>query len=504
MGYLKTTPIILAILLFGIAALPCRAQMPRGKPLAGSQVSEILEKSVSGVVTVAVYKTDFAKSLLGMRSKLNIDSLVYAKALDLTGAKSSGSGFVVMHKGKPYIVTNAHVIENAGDGEGSLFAYSIDRSKYSVKVVGGDTFYDLAVLEFTQPLGNEVVPMRFRPEAARLGEPVYAIGNPLGEYPYTVTDGIISAKNRVRSGITGKFGFLQTTATLTWGNSGGPLVDQNGAVVGVNSQIAVKEVGGRSMVQQQINFALETAIAQRLFKDIIETGRVERAYFGLEFAKKYRQVTSTWKEGWEPLDGKPLLSGFIANSPADLQLDRSIIGSEVLAVNGEPVRNLEEVLGELEKVRPTDSVTLVLKDTVTRSVTLKGEALQQRQLESLAEYVLQTHCNSRVESPGALTISSFTKGLLLLKENKFVPASRMMDTELVSLDVLAAGVYKNKKSQNIYKSLSLSELGAAIKISGLYGAIDIYAAPSTDEGFQLHTMRYVLGTLSRPVTYLWY
>ncbi|MDX5320203.1 MAG: trypsin-like peptidase domain-containing protein, partial [Bacteroidota bacterium] len=245
---------------------------------------DMLEKAISSVVTVAVYKTEDVKQALGYRG---ISDKAYEKVLDLSDSKSSGSGFVIERNGKKYVITNAHVIEHASTDADALYVYSIDRTKYQVKVVGGDSFYDLAVLEFITPPGKEIEVIDFRKEDARIGEQVYAIGNPLGEYPYTVTDGIISAKNRVRGGITGKFGFLQSTATVIWGNSGGPLVDAQGKVLGINSQIAFAKRGGTQIWQPQINFALEAEISNRLINDILSNnGLVKRAWLGLEVVQQ--------------------------------------------------------------------------------------------------------------------------------------------------------------------------------------------------------------------------
>ena len=109
----------------------------------------------------------------------------------------------------------------------------------------------------------------------------------MGSYPYSVTDGIISAKNRARGGLTGKFGFLQHTATIIWGNSGGPLINEKGEVVGVNSQIAFATApDGSQVLQQQINFSLEPKITERLINEVLNNnGRVKRSYIGLEVAQ---------------------------------------------------------------------------------------------------------------------------------------------------------------------------------------------------------------------------
>jgi S1-C subfamily serine protease len=112
----------------------------------------------------------------------------------------------------------------------------------------------------------------------------------LGSYPYSVTDGIISAKNLPKGGLTGKFVFLQHTATIIWGNSGGPLINEKFEVVGVNSQIAFATApDGSQILQQHINFSLEPKLTERLINEVIaNNGRVKRAHMGLEVAQAYR------------------------------------------------------------------------------------------------------------------------------------------------------------------------------------------------------------------------
>ncbi|MCD4683584.1 MAG: S1C family serine protease, partial [Bacteroidales bacterium] len=283
----------------------------------GQNIPDMLENAIGAVVTVGVHKTDVVKRQLGFRGESAPD-MAYEEALNLAEVASSGSGFIIEKNGKLYVVTNAHVVENASADPGSIYVYTVNRSQYEVKVVGGDSFYDIAVLEFVDKPGGEISTIKFRSTEARIGEKVYAIGNPLGEYPYTVTDGIISAKNRVRGGMTGKFGFLQTTATLIWGNSGGPLVDEHGKVVGVNSQIAFADTpDGGQILQSQINFALEAELSERLIDDILAyDGRVRRAYLGIELSQKYEYSYDGYDYSLISEDELPVISGIIPGSPA--------------------------------------------------------------------------------------------------------------------------------------------------------------------------------------------
>ncbi len=142
--------------------------------------TKMVDYALSGVVTVAVYQTDVAMKAMGFRG--NSNELAYSKALDLTGAKGSGSGFVIKKNGKLYVVTNAHVIQEAAEANGSIYIYSIGYKKYNARIVGGDSFYDIAVLEFIDQPGSEITSVKFRTADISVGEQVFAIGNPLGDY----------------------------------------------------------------------------------------------------------------------------------------------------------------------------------------------------------------------------------------------------------------------------------------------------------------------------------
>lgn len=446
-------------------------------------IGDVLEKAVAGVVTVAVFKTDFANRLMGMRSESNpqIDSLLeiaYGKALDMAGAKGRGSGFAIEHAGEKYIVTNAHVIDNAANSQGSLFIYSIAQNRYEVEVIGGDTFYDIAVLKFVDTPGAEIIPINFNDgPVPKLGEKVFAIGNPLGEYPFTVTDGIISAKNRVRGGITGKFGFLQSSATTIWGNSGGPLVNENGKAVGINSQIApLTDYEGTKFLQPQINFALEAHIAERLVKDIIDRkGRVQRAYYGIELSQAYDVIRTKSGQQQRESEEFPVFTGAVSGSPADLEIDESLKGAQVIAVNGEKIRNLEEALGAFEMSSPNSKLTLTLvQNDEEIEVSIEGTALQTVELIDIAKHAIGSHGGEMVlNEASATTMISFPIGRIYReKEGKYFKTVSKSGEESKFYDVLSAGLVTGSRRQNMWKILRPEELGAAIKMAALSGVID--------------------------------
>ena len=488
--------LLLAVFLSGI--------MPA---VIAQQAPDMLENVLSSVITVGVHKTDFANRTLGFRGT-NISEVAYEKALDLSGAVSSGSGFVIEKSGKKYVVTNAHVIENASEEDGSIYVYSINRSKYEVRVLGGDSFYDLAVLEFIDPPGPEMTTVKFKSEEPRLGETVYAIGNPLGEYPYSVSNGIISAKNRVRGSYTGKFGFLQTTATVIWGNSGGPLVDQAGNVAGINSQIAFASTpDGGQLWQSQINFALEAKISERLVNDIIENdGRVLRAYFGMEIGQNFN-YDQDWFGNWYLVssDELPILSGVLDDAPSYSDLAPHI-GSTITEINGNPVRNVEEVLGELEEIRPGSSIKLTLKSSGFEVVvSVSSKLLTSTELESIARYVLDQNPNVEPNyNDIMLSLTALSSDFFYTYDGYDyyeIDDPEMLDKKYY---VVAAGVAGYDLS-SMWIISDLKDFGAAMKLSGLSGMIDIYVMdPMSDEEEIQMFRQYLSGDSYAIKNTLWY
>ncbi|MBN2521107.1 MAG: serine protease [Bacteroidales bacterium] len=452
-------------------------------------ISEILENSLSSVVTVAVYEKSYAKKSLGFRGE-KVSDIAYKKALDMAGAVGSGSGFAIQRNGKKFIITNAHVIEIASDNPGSIYVFTINRNKYEVKIVGGDSFYDIAVLEFVDQPGSELTTIDFKKEESRIGETVYAIGNPLGEYPYSVTNGIISAKNRVRGGRTGKFGFLQTTATVIWGNSGGPLVDVNGKVAGINSQIAFATApDGTDVWQSQINFALEAGIAEKIVDDILKyDGRVVRSYFGLELSQKYTyEYTGDGEFDYVLQDEFPILTGVIPNSPAAGNLD-NYTGYNLLSINNTEIQNIEEALGELEKILPNQETSFILSNGYDeKTVKIIPIELKTYQLENIAKYVIDKDQEIDMDINSQQVIfTRLDENIYKYEEEKFSKYGSSTTSSSSSSSseqyqkvagtgyyVLAAGIY-NDDYQDMWRIEDHKDLGAALKICGLAGTIDFY------------------------------
>lgn len=183
----------------------------------------------------------------------------------ITSSQSLGSGVILNSHGQ--IITNYHVISNAAVVE-VLFADQ--KKKVKARLVGVDTKTDLALLEVKLPKGVRPVDLGDS-DRLRVGDVVLAIGNPFG-YSHTVTSGIISALGRV-IGLGPYDQFLQTDAAIHPGNSGGPLVDTRGRIIGINSAVAENAPG--------IGFAIPINLAKTVIADLSRYGKVIRPWLGI-------------------------------------------------------------------------------------------------------------------------------------------------------------------------------------------------------------------------------
>jgi S1-C subfamily serine protease len=482
---------------------------------AQPSLSDVLENVMSSVVTVAVEKTDGTKQLLGFRGQTS--DIAYEKALDLSNSKSSGSGFVIQKNNKKYIITNAHVIEQASELQGSVYVYTINRSKYEVKIIGGDSFYDIAVLEIIGTPGPEIKPITFATKDSRVGEKVFAVGNPLGEYPYTVSDGIISAKNRVRNGITGKFGFLQSTATVIWGNSGGPLVNEKGQVVGINSQIAFANSGNQQIWQPQINFALEGILSNRLIDNIINNnGRVKRCYLGIQLSQAY-EYSAALKlmggDGWMLIDSLPVITGSISGSPAEKSL-KDKIGYKIIKIGNTDIRNLQEALGEFELLVPGAIAKLTIKrGNSIEVINITTEELTPTKNQAIAYSGFETDNSIKLTSVDGYTYISFNQGEnIVQKEGKrsggLNQGGKLRGEDITSgkWRIVAAG-YDSDNYKSMWKIKELSDLGAALRLTSSIGVIDLYltkAGSNSDDDVQVKRIGFAGDDLNKSKAVLWY
>ena len=187
---------------------------------------------------------------------------------------ASGSGVIISSQG--YIVTNNHVV----DGAESLTVVLADGTKLDADLVGVDTYADLAVLHVGSTM--PAVASWGNSDSLKAGEPVIAIGSPLGNFTNTVTMGVISATDRAIEVDSNYMleGLIQTDAAINQGNSGGPLLNLGGQVIGINTLIVR---GGGSAVAEGLGFAIPSNTAKAIVDQLIQYGKVARPYLGIRW-----------------------------------------------------------------------------------------------------------------------------------------------------------------------------------------------------------------------------
>lgn len=431
--------------------------------------SDMLEKAITGVVTIKLDETAIGKSGFGFAdttlTKLSAADIAYADVLKLTNAKSTGSGFVIEMDGKKYVITNVHVIEKAKDLEKNIVAYSYDRKEYLLKLVGADTYYDIAVLAFVNNPDSSISPLNFGEENYRIGQSVFAIGNPLSFFPYTVTEGIISAKNR--SGINSKSGYLQSTAMLSPGNSGGPLINDKGELVGVNT------LG--SPEAQQLNFSLESKILKRIVKDIVQIGRVKRAYFGIEVTQLYQY--SLDKNNHliaEVLNQKPILYNVFPNSPAQNVLT-DYRGYSIIKANGKTISSNEDLFEILEALKPNETLKLSLeKDDVVIERELSAEELTDDNLSEIGQFYFKEHYNITLEKNESGVVLNYPEGMQNNSFQVYDKTSEKFSTYIPRGEkayLVACGNTKGINDVDFWRTNDFKDVGIALRLAAPTGQI---------------------------------
>ena len=216
-------------------------------------------------------------------------------------ATALGSGFIIDKKG--LVVTNNHVIQGAED----IVVTFNDKTEYKAKVVGKDPYMDLAVLKIESK--EKFLPLSFGDsDKARVGDWVIAIGNPFG-FGGTVTSGIISSRNR-DIGLTRYDDFIQTDASINQGNSGGPLFDLNGKVIGINTAIIAPGASGSI----GIGFAIPSNPASKVIEQLIKYGETKRGWLGVRIQQVTKEIAEV--EKLEKPKGA-LIASVAEKSPAD-------------------------------------------------------------------------------------------------------------------------------------------------------------------------------------------
>jgi len=318
------------------------AVAPSAKPLAGNgfSPSAIYANRAAGVVTiVSVFGTD-----------------------PESATQAQGSGFVVSPKG--YILTNSHVITDAGSGSVAKPADQVyvefqDKDRAEAKIVGWDVFDDVGLIK-VDPAAHELVPVPLGNSATvAVGAPVAAIGSPFGNED-SLGVGVVSAIHRSIDSLTSNFKLvdaIQTDAPINHGNSGGPLFDARGRVIGINAQIR-----SQSGQAEGVGFSVPINSARRSMQQLIANGSVSYAYVGVEttdltpaLARRFGYAVSQGAvvTGLQP--GSPAVKAGLRADSSRAQAFGVVFprnGDVIVAIDGQRVAGSEDIARIVTNMSP--------------------------------------------------------------------------------------------------------------------------------------------------------
>jgi putative serine protease PepD len=308
---------------------------PTSNTSGGLSVNEIYRRTSPGVVEITVRSTSASQFPFGGSQQ----------------SAAQGSGFVYDTAG--HVITNEHVV----DGANSVTVKFESGKSYSAEVIGKDSSTDVAVLKVNAP-SSELHPLTLADSGAvAVGDGVVAIGSPFG-LENSVTSGIVSALHR---SIDSPSGFsipnaIQTDAAINHGNSGGPLLDANGHVIGITSQIESGS-GSGSGGNDGVGFAVPSNTVRSVASQLLATGKVEHAYLGVE-------ITSA-------AGGGARVASVRSGTPAAKAGIKT--GDVITKVDGTSVGSSDELQQAIDARKPGDQVALEIRrggKTMTVNVTL--------------------------------------------------------------------------------------------------------------------------------------
>ena len=339
--------------------------------LGGSHPSAISTATTTQVAQASANSPDWTATAAAVKNAV--------VAIKVEGSSGQGQGSGVVIDAQGHIVTNNHVV--SGAGQGAKLSVTIGDKTYSAQVVGTDPSTDLAVLKLENPPSNLTVASWGDSSTLKVGQPVMAVGNPLG-LSDTVTTGIVSALNRpvttqaVNDNNVDDTNFnsqrdsdvvvtsaIQTNAAINPGNSGGALVDSSGALVGITSSIASLASNGSSSGQSGnigIGFAIPSAQVKSVVEQLIANGTVKHPQLGIRASNG----TSGTQLGAKVED----ITQGSAAAQAGLQK-----GDLITAIDGTPVVGSESLVAQVRSYEVGKEVTLkVLRgsETLELKVTL--------------------------------------------------------------------------------------------------------------------------------------
>ena len=344
-------------------------------------------------------------------------------------ASSLGSGFIISKEG--IIITNNHVIQDAED-----ILVKVNSKEYKAKVIGSDRYSDIAVLKIEST--DTFVPVNFGDsDKARVGDWVVAIGNPFG-LGGTVTSGIISARNRDIN-LTRYDDFIQTDASINQGNSGGPLFNLKGEVIGINTAIIAPGQAGSI----GIGFAIPANAASNVIDQLIKFGETRRGWLGVRIQEVTKEIAEVEKLK-EPSGA--LVASVSEKSPADKSGLKA--GDIILELDGKKINSTRELVKVVASTKVGKSVTIKVwrnKRLISKKLTLgrlesskefkSAKKLPTKNTETEIETLKIVVRDLNEEDIKKRNLPKNSKGILIVEMSNRSPLARFLSVNDIILEV---------------------------------------------------------------------
>jgi serine protease Do len=336
------------------------------------------------------------------------------RGYDVPQRLGEGSGFIVSADG--YILTNAHVVADADE----VTVRMTDRREYAAKVVGLDARSDIAVLKIE---GKNLPVVRIGdPQTLRPGEWVIAIGSPFG-FDNSVTAGVVSATGRSMQGDQTGMMFIQTDVAVNPGNSGGPLFNLKGEVVGINSQIYSRSGG-----YMGLSFAIPIDLANNVRQQLVSTGKVTRGRIGVQIQQVNAQLADSF--GLDRPRGA-LVGQVISEGPAEKGGVKP--GDIILSVDGRTVERSDQLPSMVSAISPgKDAKVEVWRDRASRTLSIKVGTLEEDPVQKVS--------SSKTEEPAKADKLGLSVRPLGTEERKSAETDGYLLVEDVTGPAAEAGV----------------------------------------------------------------
>ena len=337
----RTSPIL--FLLAVIASITgINAQVPNSAAQLSDSFADVAKRVEPAVVSIDTKGKAPEGNARGNTAPTNPDEILdFLRRQARRPTYSVGSGFIVDRTG--YVLTNAHVVQDSS----KITVRLESGEEFTARVIGSDDETDIAVLKIEAGRDLPVVKLGDS-NGARVGEWVLAIGSPFG-LARTVTAGIVSQTNRDTPGTTVFQRFIQTDAAINRGNSGGPLVNMKGEVIGVNSQIATSTGDYNG-----VGFALPSNEAKYVLDQIVKNGRVKRGFLGVAL----ESVKSEFAKVYGLADAKGAIVTDVRDPNSGAALAGLKAGDVITTFKGEPIQSAQDLIAKVALTPPNESVGL--------------------------------------------------------------------------------------------------------------------------------------------------